>query len=113
MATRPSPPRSRSPQRARTPAPTWWATPPLRAPFIVDTNLVNPWGIAFGPTSPAWLANNHSETSTLYNGNGVAQALVVAVPAGFDPTGIVFNSSTDFVVTSGAEQRRGALHLHR
>ena len=70
--------------------------------ITVDPNLVNPWGIAFGPTSPAWLANNHTETSTLYNGNGVTQALVVTVPAGFDPTGIVFNGSTDFVVTSGA-----------
>ena len=70
--------------------------------LTVDANLVNPWGIAFSPTSPAWLANNHSETSTLYNGNGAAQALIVALPAGFDPTGIVFNSSTDFVVTSGA-----------
>jgi uncharacterized protein (TIGR03118 family) len=70
--------------------------------LVVDPNLVNPWGIAFGPTSPVWVANNHSETSTLYNGNGVAQALIVSVPAAFDPTGIVFNSTTDFVVTSGA-----------
>ena len=70
--------------------------------LTVDPNLVNPWGIAFGPTSPAWVANNHSGTSTLYNGNGSAQALTVALPAGFNPTGIVFNSSTDFVVTSGA-----------
>ncbi len=70
--------------------------------LTVDANLVNPWGIAFGPTSPSWVANNHSETSTLYNGNGVAQALIVTVPDGFDPTGIVFNASSDFVVTSGA-----------
>ena len=68
----------------------------------VDPNLLNPWGIAFGPTSPAWVGNNHSNTSTLYNGNGVAQGLIVALPAGFSATGIVFNSSTDFVVTSGA-----------
>jgi len=72
------------------------------APVTVDTNLVNPWGIAFGPTSPVWVANNHTETSTLYNGNGAAQPLVVAVPSGFDPTGIVFNGSSDFVVTNGA-----------
>jgi uncharacterized protein (TIGR03118 family) len=72
----------------------------------VDANLVNPWGIVAGPTSPFWVANNHSETSTLYNGNGAASALVVSLPPGgavsFDPTGIVFNSSTDFVVTAGA-----------
>ncbi|MGH8254575.1 MAG: TIGR03118 family protein, partial [Steroidobacteraceae bacterium] len=70
--------------------------------LTVDTNLVNPWGITFGPTSPVWVANNHSDTSTLYNGNGATQALVVSVPAGFGATGIVFNSSTDFVVGSGA-----------
>ena len=70
--------------------------------LTVDANLLNPWGIAFGPTSPAWVGNNHSDTSTLYNGNGVAQGLIVALPAGFSATGMVFNSSTDFVVTSGA-----------
>lgn len=70
--------------------------------LAIDANLVNPWAIAFGPTSPAWLANNHTETSTLYNGNGDAQALIVSLPAAFDPTGMVFNSSADFVVTSGA-----------
>jgi uncharacterized protein (TIGR03118 family) len=68
-----------------------------------DVNLVNPWGIAFGPTSPSWVANNHGETSTLYNGNGTAQSLVVSFASGFDPTGIVFNGSTDFVVTSATK----------
>ena len=77
-----------------------------------DANLVNPWGVAFSPTSFAWVANNHSETSTLYDGDGVAQPaaapLIVNLPQSaaavtFDPTGVVFNpTSTDFVVTSGA-----------
>ena len=71
-----------------------------------DSNLVNPWGIVFGPTTPVWVANNHTETSTLYDGNGKAQGgpLIVQLPnsgtATFDPTGIVFNASSDFVVTS-------------
>src|SRR4029077_2795561 len=51
----------------------------------VDANLVNPWGIAFGP-GPAWVANNHSQTSPLYDDAGVPQpagaALVVNLPAG-------------------------------
>ncbi len=68
-----------------------------------DAKLLNAWGIAFGPTSPFWVANNHSETSTIYNGNGAAQPLVVTLPPGgavtFDPSGTVFNGSTDFVVT--------------
>ena len=25
---------------------------------VTDPNLVNPWGIAFGPTTPLWVANN-------------------------------------------------------
>lgn len=76
-----------------------------------DTHLVNPWGIAMPLSGVAWVANNHSETATLYDGNGKPQPnanpRVVQMPAGaggvtFDPTGIVFNvSSTDFVVTSG------------
>jgi uncharacterized protein (TIGR03118 family) len=75
-------------------------------PVSVDPNLVNPWGIAFGPTSPAWVANNHSGTSTLYNGNGNVLPLVVSLPQiggdDFGSTGVVFNNTGDFVVTSGA-----------
>jgi uncharacterized protein (TIGR03118 family) len=62
-----------------------------------DTHLVNAWGIAFNPTAFVWVANNGTATSTLYDGNGVPQTLVVAVPAGV--TGIVYNGSTDFKVT--------------
>jgi uncharacterized protein (TIGR03118 family) len=66
-----------------------------------DTNLVNAWGLVASATSPWWVANNSTKTSTLYNGSGGKQALVVAVDGG--PTGIVFNSSTtSFVVSSGA-----------
>jgi uncharacterized protein (TIGR03118 family) len=76
----------------------------------VDTSLVNPWGIAFGPTTFAWVANNHSQTSTLYDGNGRAQPFGAALSVSFapsaggtafDPTGIVYNASTDFVVAGG------------
>jgi len=41
--------------------------------LVVDPNLKNPWGLALGPTSPMWVANNHSETSTLYDGTGQPQ----------------------------------------
>jgi uncharacterized protein (TIGR03118 family) len=47
-----------------------------------DTHLVNAWGIAFNPTGFVWVANNGSATSTLYDGNGVPQTLVVAIPPG-------------------------------
>jgi uncharacterized protein (TIGR03118 family) len=72
----------------------------------VDAHLVNGWGIAFNPNAYVWVANNGSSTSTLYDGNGVAQSLVVSIPAGSAgdaaPTGIVFNDSTDFRITQGA-----------
>jgi uncharacterized protein (TIGR03118 family) len=75
--------------------------------LVVDASLVNPWGVAFGPGF-SWVANNHAENSTLYDGNGKAQptsgALVVALPPGavpFDPTGIVFNGTSSFVVGAG------------
>jgi uncharacterized protein (TIGR03118 family) len=66
----------------------------------------------FGPTTPVWVANNHTETSTLYDGNGkpqpAAKPLIVnTLPNGtttFDPTGIVFNgSATDFMVSAGGK----------
>jgi uncharacterized protein (TIGR03118 family) len=78
--------------------------------ITTDPNLVNAWGIAFGTTSPVWVANNHTGTSTVYDGNGKAQPhaspLVVHLPhsaggADFDPTGIVFNGTNDFVVSGG------------
>jgi uncharacterized protein (TIGR03118 family) len=65
----------------------------------VDARLVNAWGLAFNPAGFAWVANNGSATSTLYDGNGVPQALVVSTPAA--PTGIVFNGSADFKVSQG------------
>jgi len=69
----------------------------------VDPLLVNAWGIAFNPQGFVWVANNGTSTSTLYDGNGVAQTLVVALPAGTAgtaaPTGIVFNSTPGFPVT--------------
>jgi uncharacterized protein (TIGR03118 family) len=78
----------------------------------VDTNLVNPWGIVLRAGAPAWIANNHSETSTVYDGNGAPQPaatpLVVNLPSSsggvtFDPTGIVDNSTADFVVSAGTK----------
>jgi uncharacterized protein (TIGR03118 family) len=69
-----------------------------------DPNLVNAWGIAASSTSPWWVANNGTDTSTLYNGDGVPQPqptpLVVSVPGG--PTGIVFNGNASaFVINDG------------
>jgi uncharacterized protein (TIGR03118 family) len=72
----------------------------------VDPNLVNGWGIAFNPTGFVWVANQGSATSTLYDGRGNPQTLVVSVPAGAGgsagPAGIVYNGTQDFRVSAGA-----------
>jgi len=66
-----------------------------------DTNWVNSWGLVAGPSTPWWVANNGTGTSTLYNAqSGTKLPLVVTVPGA--PTGIVFNgSSTSFVISDG------------
>ena len=72
-----------------------------------DPDLVNPWGIVFAPNAPVWVNDNGTGLSTLYDGLGVKQALVVAVPpptGGMPPslpTGIV-SSAAGFAVTEGA-----------
>jgi uncharacterized protein (TIGR03118 family) len=73
----------------------------------VDPNLVNGWGVAFNPFGFVWVANNGTGTSTLYDGAGSPQSLVVQIPtpsanSGGNPTGIVFNGSSGFVVTAAA-----------
>jgi uncharacterized protein (TIGR03118 family) len=75
---------------------------------IQDPNLVNPWGLAFSGNSPFWTSNQGSGTATLFSGdvNGgplSKVALTVTIPgtpAGLN-TGIVFNPTNDFVITSG------------
>jgi len=72
-----------------------------------DPNLVNAWGVAFNPFGPVWVADNGAGVATLYDGAGNAVPLVVQIPSagnafgGGNPTGIVFNGSTGFVVSSG------------
>jgi uncharacterized protein (TIGR03118 family) len=71
-----------------------------------DPNLKNPWGIARGTGGPWWVSDNVTGVSTLYNGAGVNQGLVVTIPhtpqtSAGSPTGIVFNGSSDFAVTPG------------
>ena len=65
----------------------------------VDSNLVNAWGLAASQTGPWWIANEATETSTVYDGTGRKLARVVTVAGG--PTGVVFNGTTGFVVTDG------------
>ena len=65
---------------------------------LTDPNLVNAWGLGFGPTTPAWIADNGMDVSTLYSGASATAPdpaivpLVVSIPGGA-PTGLVFNPS--------------------
>ncbi len=77
---------------------------------VTDPNLKNPWGISHSPTSPNWVSNQVTGTSTLYNGAGqpfpIGSPLVVTIPGGGSPngpTGQVFNPTNDFVLTTGGK----------
>jgi uncharacterized protein (TIGR03118 family) len=76
---------------------------------VTDTNLVNPWGLAFSSTSPFWVSDNHAGVSTLYNSTGAVQALVVKIPSPDPqtpgaPTGVLFNNTTNFVLGTNASR---------
>jgi uncharacterized protein (TIGR03118 family) len=69
-----------------------------------DAKLVNPWGLAYGPTTDFWVANQATSTTTVYDGLGQPPAtpIVVTIPpmvghAMVGPTGVVFNGSTNFL----------------
>jgi uncharacterized protein (TIGR03118 family) len=66
-----------------------------------DPNLVNAWGLTAGPTSPWWVADNGTDKSTLYAGDGTPRSLVVDVPGG--PTGTTFNPTAGFLLPTGGK----------
>jgi len=80
-----------------------------QASVHTDSKLVNPWGIAFNPNAFVWIANNGTDSSTLYDGDGNPSPppnptppppggpLIVSIPGG-KPTGIVFNGTPDFKI---------------
>jgi uncharacterized protein (TIGR03118 family) len=84
---------------------------------FADANLVNSWGIVnAGATGPIWIADNGTGVATVYTGTGLlfpnaTTPLVVTIPtpphskagAVAAPTGIVFNSTSDFVVSAGGK----------
>jgi uncharacterized protein (TIGR03118 family) len=67
---------------------------------VVDPLLVNAWGIAATDSSPWWVSNNGTGTSTIYTGDGVKRPLEVMVPGA--PTGMVSSSSSQFLLSDGA-----------
>ena len=78
---------------------------------VTDPTLINPWGLSRSSSSPWWISDNGTGLSTLFNGAGVKNSLIVTIPkadpnnkifpAG-TPTGTIFNSvPTDFVLPGG------------
>lgn len=75
-----------------------------------DPNLQNPWGMSFGPTTPIWVSNQASNTSTLYDALAAPNKvpLTVNTPTGgasppTGPTGQVFNTTTsDFMIPASS-----------
>jgi uncharacterized protein (TIGR03118 family) len=79
---------------------------------IMDSNLQNPWGIAFAPGFPFWISDEASNVTTLYTGTGTvatsgASGLPtqagITVPANSlgdpsGPTGQVYNATGGFLV---------------
>jgi uncharacterized protein (TIGR03118 family) len=78
---------------------------------VTDPQLINPWGISRGSGSPWWVSDERTGLSTLYNGAGAKQPLVVTIPPADPnnkkaptgtPTGTIFNGSqTDFLLAPG------------
>lgn len=76
---------------------------------IQDPNLVNAWGISFGPSRPFWISDGGTGLTTLYGADGAITPLVVSIPtpAGTPPdvlskpTGQVFSGASGVVLPSG------------
>jgi uncharacterized protein (TIGR03118 family) len=104
-----------SPAPAPQPGPGTFVVTPLISdvspqPDHTDANLVNGWGIAAGPSTFWWVSDNGTGKSTLYDGNGSRQALVVTIPGpgmstqSSTPTGIVFNGGPGFAIGPAGAQ---------
>jgi uncharacterized protein (TIGR03118 family) len=76
---------------------------------VTDAALVDPWGLARASKNAWWASDNDTGLSTLYNGAGAKNPLVVTIPPvdpkksqKGSPTGIIANgSTTDFLIASG------------
>ncbi len=72
---------------------------------FLDSDLINPWGIAYAPAGAICVADTGTGLATSYNAQGVKQSLVITVPAASKrhgtPTGVVYNRTTDFQISQG------------
>jgi uncharacterized protein (TIGR03118 family) len=78
---------------------------------VTDPQLANPWGMSRSPSSAWWVSDQRTGFSTVYNGTGAKQSLVITIPQADPknkntpmgtPTGTIFNNSqTDFLLAPG------------
>ncbi len=85
---------------------------------IQDPNLINPWGVAFSPTGPFWVNDNHTGVATVYSVDPKTDAtaafpppsplvVTIAPPQAVSgvttasPTGIVFNTDHNGFMLNG------------
>ena len=78
---------------------------------VTDPQLINPWGLSRNSGSPWWVSDQATGFSTLYNGAGAKQSLIVTIPPADPtnkntptgtPTGTIANGSqTDFLLAPG------------
>jgi uncharacterized protein (TIGR03118 family) len=75
-----------------------------------DSTLINAWGLAWSPTGIAWVNSQAGHVSELYDKDGNTVRAAVNIPSpgdtiGGNPTGIVFNGTSDFVLSNGSPAR--------
>lgn len=77
---------------------------------VIDADLVNPWGVSHSLTSPFWISDAGGlHVATIYSVDPTTGAVTKAgltvhmpvVPPGIS-SGLVFNGSSDFVVSQGS-----------
>src|SRR5258707_4171143 len=78
---------------------------------VTDPQLINAWGLSRGSGSPWWVSDQATGFSTLYDGAGAKQSLIVTIPPADptnkntpigSPTGTISNGSqTDFLLAPG------------
>lgn len=73
--------------------------------ILQDTNLVNAWGISYGPTTPFWVSDNGTGLATLYQVTNdpasglptvIKQGLQVSIPGDGSVSGQIFNDVGGF-----------------
>src|SRR5712672_539537 len=80
---------------------------------VSDPQLINAWGLSRGSGSAWWVSDQATGFSTLYDGAGAKQSLIVTIPPADPtnkktptgtPTGTIANGSqTDFILTPGKQ----------